>query len=328
MSSGQYPDRDAQLFYELARDRHAAQAETLNLLDSKLAFFLTSSSALLGILIAVYALRPDSFHAPGLALLSGSGLAWLVLTGFTLHAFRHRAWRSGPKLPEVFDLHFSENDERLKWRVANVFWHDYNYNKCHEKRKGRALTWALLLFVTQTVLLLVALLLVAVSGSSESLLTPVVASVVKLGDQGRYFGAVKKFRNVADDRATRYLSTCHGSYPSCGHAPGSSRFAGALFLWICRVILSRASDDKALFGGPRARFVRAGYRPSAVPPFALQIVAVEVLRASRDSASGGRELSRRAAKARIRSDCRRRDSNPQFPGGTASSQPVVRRSRS
>jgi hypothetical protein len=169
MSPGEYPDRDPQLFYELARDRHAAQVDALNSLDTKLAFFLTSSSALLGILVAIYALRPNAFDAPELGLLSASGLAWLVLTGRALNAFRHRAWRSGPKLPDVFDLHFSEDDARLKWRVANVFWHDYNYNKRHEDRKGAALTWALLLFVTQTVLLVAALVLVAAgSGSNGS----------------------------------------------------------------------------------------------------------------------------------------------------------------
>jgi hypothetical protein len=156
------------MFYELARDRHARQADALNSLDTKLAFFLSSSSALLGILVAVYALRPDSFHTFGLVLLTASGIAWAFLTVIALNAFRHRGWRSGPKLPEVFDLHFSEDQKRLHWRVSNVFWHDYNFNKRHENRKGKALTCALLLFVIQTALLVAALLFVAVSGSSES----------------------------------------------------------------------------------------------------------------------------------------------------------------
>ncbi len=80
-----------------------------------------------------------------------------------------RIARSGPQLPYVFDLHFGdESDARLKWRVANVFWHDYNHNKKHEDRKARALTCAISLFVIQTVLLLATLLVVAVSPSSGS----------------------------------------------------------------------------------------------------------------------------------------------------------------
>jgi hypothetical protein len=156
------------MFYELARDRHARQTEALTSLDTKLAFFLTSSAALLSVLVAVYALRPDSFHTFGLVLLAVSGLTSAFLTGIALHAFQHAKWKSGPKLPEVFDLHFSEDQERLKWRVANVFWHDYNFNKRHEDRKATALTVALVLFVIQTALLVGALLYVAVSQSSGS----------------------------------------------------------------------------------------------------------------------------------------------------------------
>jgi hypothetical protein len=67
----------------------------------------------------------------------------------------------------VFNLHFLEDEQRLKWRVANIFWHDYNHNTTHEKRKARALDWALALFVTQTLLLVAALSLVAFSSESD-----------------------------------------------------------------------------------------------------------------------------------------------------------------
>jgi hypothetical protein len=36
MSGGEYPDRDPQMFYELARERHAPQADVLNsLVDTR-----------------------------------------------------------------------------------------------------------------------------------------------------------------------------------------------------------------------------------------------------------------------------------------------------
>jgi len=166
---GKYPDRNTQLFYELARDRHAAQADALGALDTKLAFFLTSSSALLGILLAVYALRSDALHVFEWLLVGLSASAWILITGFALDAFRHRPWSSGPQLQQVFDDHFGERDDnRIRWGVANRFWGDYNRNKEHEVRKGRALTVALLLFVTQTAVLVLGLVLVVVSGSSES----------------------------------------------------------------------------------------------------------------------------------------------------------------
>jgi hypothetical protein len=167
--SGEYPERDPQLFYELARDRHASQADALTALDAKLGLFVATSGALISIVIAVYAIRPNAFHGAALALLAASGLAWLLLTGVTLYAFQARKWKSGPLLPEVFDLSFTdESDSRLMWRVATVFWRDYDCNLAHLKRKGLALKRALWLFATQTVLLVAALVLVATaSGSTD-----------------------------------------------------------------------------------------------------------------------------------------------------------------
>src|SRR6266545_1905216 len=75
-------------------------------------------------------------------------------------------WRSGPERQTVFDLHFSEEkDERLKWRVANTYWHDFNRNKVFADRKGNALALVVRLLVIQTALVAAVLLLLASSGS-------------------------------------------------------------------------------------------------------------------------------------------------------------------
>jgi hypothetical protein len=68
-------------------------------------------------------------------------------------------------------------------------------------------------------------------------------------------GGVEEFRNVANSRATRYLSSCHGSYPSCGHGPGSSCSAGPLFA-VFPGIFSQAGRTADPPGGARGR--RAG----------------------------------------------------------------------
>ena len=109
-------------------------------LDGKLVFLLSGSSALLGILVPVYALRPRAFHGWEFVLPAASGAAWAALTVSALHAFRANVWRSGPKLPQVFDRQFSDEDDATqKWHVANHFWRDYNDNKPLEDRKARAL---------------------------------------------------------------------------------------------------------------------------------------------------------------------------------------------
>lgn len=166
---GAYPNRDPQLFYELARDRHAGQAALLDSLDSKLVFLLSSSSALVGILLAVYALRPDGFHGWEFVLPFASGAAWLALSAFVLHAFWVRGWLSGPKLQKVFNRQFGdENDATQKWHVANHFWCDYNKNKPLEDRKTRAIRVSMCLLVAQTALLAATLVLVALAESETT----------------------------------------------------------------------------------------------------------------------------------------------------------------
>jgi uncharacterized membrane protein len=165
----EFPDRDPQMFYELARERHAAQADTLSVLDNKLIFYLSSSSALVAILIAVYALRPDAFDTWELVLPGASGLAWLLLMALALKALHVKKWLSGPKLDQVFERHFSEEDDAtLKWRVAKGFWKDYEKNGKLEADKRWALNRALVLFILQTAILVTALFLVALSHDSDT----------------------------------------------------------------------------------------------------------------------------------------------------------------
>jgi hypothetical protein len=169
MSRGDYPDRDPQLFYELARDRHAAQADVLASLDSKLTFYLSASGGLLGILVAVFALRPDAFDAAGLVLTIASGLAWLLLTGTALKSLGLVRWKAGPKLDEVSESYRTdESDWSRKWRVAESFQRDYEENKPLEEGKACALKWALRLFIAQILLLVLALVLLALSDDSDT----------------------------------------------------------------------------------------------------------------------------------------------------------------
>jgi hypothetical protein len=163
-----YPDGDADLFLELVRERLASQADALGGLDTKLGIYLSTSCTLISVLFAVYALQPDEFDSLSLGLVAASALLWAFITVIALHGIQHRPFKSGPTLDYVFNLEFSEDERVLKWRVANTFWHDYNANASLVTDKGVALTRSLILLVSQTVLLVVALVVVAVSGASES----------------------------------------------------------------------------------------------------------------------------------------------------------------
>jgi hypothetical protein len=67
---------------------------------------------------------------------------------------------------------------------------------------------------------------------------------VKLLNQGCHFGRIEKRCDLLNSRATRYLARCDASCLSYDHAPGSSRFAGALFFGFAGLILVLASDSR------------------------------------------------------------------------------------
>ena len=89
---------------------------------------------------------------------------------------------------------------------------------------------------------------------------------VKLADEGRNLGRVEECADLSG--AGRYPAGCHASYTSCGQAPGSLRFAGALFYRICRTNYSLAIGRHGLWrcaraqgGSPPIRSTCAGLSP-------------------------------------------------------------------
>jgi hypothetical protein len=235
-----YPDRDPQLFYELARDRHASQSVVLDLLDSKLNFYLTSSGALVSLLVAVYALRPDEFDGWRIVLPAASGAAWLLLTRFALCAVRPNKWEAGPMLQDVYDSHFSKDDDAtLKWRAACHFWSDYDKNKSLMAEKVDALKLSQRLFIIQTALLVAALSLVALSDSGTSRHSPrrsVAARDVPVhAAQGRLVPA-------REDRAVLERARLRSSRPSLTLHYAASEMASRVQWSACA---SRASITRS-----------------------------------------------------------------------------------
>lgn len=160
----QWPERDPQLLYELAGQRLATQLEFIDAADAKLGLLISTSSALVGVAAAVLALRSaQHFSNAGLAMVSLSGLAYVVLSIVTLHGyFVRQDWKVGPNLRQVWDLHFTEpDDSALKWNVARRLWEDADDNLSGHNTKLRAVRVGLRCLVVQTVALVVLLCLIA-----------------------------------------------------------------------------------------------------------------------------------------------------------------------
>jgi hypothetical protein len=162
LKSTRYPQADPQVYLDLARERIAVQLETLDALDNKIGLLFTTSCALLGILAAVVALKVSKLSNGDLAGLAVSiWLFWLV--GFqTEFAYRQRSWRTGPELKQLWRQFVRTQDEKgLHWEIANRIRLDYERNKEPAVIKEHALSVILPLVIAQSLVLVLALVLVA-----------------------------------------------------------------------------------------------------------------------------------------------------------------------
>jgi hypothetical protein len=163
-----YPDRGSQLFYELAKDRLSMQLEFIDAVDNKLGLLFSGSSALMGILVAIFAIRGVSipFGVGEFLIISISGALYIVGGWITYDAYRPRQWHLGPKLSQVWaDLRAEAIDEdQVRWRVARSFWRNYEDNLERQAEKAKRLPLLVFVVILQVAALCSALGLVAAGG--------------------------------------------------------------------------------------------------------------------------------------------------------------------
>lgn len=158
----EYPKRDPQLFYELAKDRLNTQLSMMSALDGKIGLLVTFASTMLGILGAVFALS-NSHGVLHLVLLVAAGVPWAFTAFLGIRAYQGRNWSVGPKLDQLWGLMWSDRDDAsLRWAAAIVLWADYEENHEAHDAKGNAFRSIFVAVVIQTLVVALALALVAV----------------------------------------------------------------------------------------------------------------------------------------------------------------------
>lgn len=168
-----YPPGDAILFLELTRDRLHTQLEFIDAVDNKIGLLVSVASALMGGLAAIFALRSVQtisvssaktapFGATELTTLALAGAAYLYASYRGLRAYFRRDWHTGAALNDVWGLMWKSDDERvLAWKIASTQWHCIKQNLAAEKEKADALPVLLGAVILQSVLVVLALALVA-----------------------------------------------------------------------------------------------------------------------------------------------------------------------
>ena len=116
----------------------------------------------MGILAAVFALRAEPLDTGDIALIALSSVAYLTASGLGIRAYFCRVWELGPDMPQVWKKMWAQDDDDLlKWKVSVSLWDCYENNRAGQKIKSDALPVILIAVVNQTLLLALALFLVA-----------------------------------------------------------------------------------------------------------------------------------------------------------------------
>jgi hypothetical protein len=157
-----HPKRDPDVYYDLTRAQLAVQLETLDAIDNKVGLLFSTSSALLGILAAVFALRPGKLGCYEYLALGAFVALYLFVCWQSERAYRCRDWETGPDLKQVYRAYNKPGDDDWqKWEIANRFRIAYEKNQVLMNVKSEALRLILPCVMTQTLILVLALILVA-----------------------------------------------------------------------------------------------------------------------------------------------------------------------
>ena len=137
---------DPQLAYDQAHDQLANQLAAVDSLAAKGGAFLAVGSTLVGIAVAVIALKPGE-HAAAIVVLAIIVLAYLTMTYCTVRIFGERAWRQGPSAVEIAtDLRSGTSEIECKWRATRTLLLDRAANQGPYEtnlRRTRVTAWML-----------------------------------------------------------------------------------------------------------------------------------------------------------------------------------------
>jgi hypothetical protein len=113
---------------DLARDQLGYLLASADAAETKTGIVFGVGSTLLGLLVAIVALRPPSTPW-SIGSASAAGATYLTLTVFCLFVYRTDKWRMGPNVRLLARKWRTRTAEANKWAVLQTLLMDYM--KCH-----------------------------------------------------------------------------------------------------------------------------------------------------------------------------------------------------
>ncbi len=156
-----FPNKNPDLVLNLAMNRFKTQQLQIHSLDGKLGNLLGLGSALLAILAASLALGEGPISVIVWVFSGISLIAYLIMAGFFLRAYRVKAFEAGPDLGEAWDYTRKYDIEKMGWWAAESFKKSYENNKKNVDLKIRLVKRNIWLIAAQTITLVIGLIIVA-----------------------------------------------------------------------------------------------------------------------------------------------------------------------
>jgi hypothetical protein len=131
LTDEQFPDRDPAIWYELSKDALDRQLSFVDAIDAKVGGLLGSGSALLGILVAVYALKTDAVKQTQISWLIGASIFYGVLALASFVTLMRHTWGTGPSVRtlegDARDRGYT--DSQIRWKAASTYLDDMERNE-------------------------------------------------------------------------------------------------------------------------------------------------------------------------------------------------------
>jgi hypothetical protein len=155
------PKHDPDPWLEIAKEKLAQQLANIDAIDAKVGTFLATGSALLGLFVAVFALRPSTVGNAQAGLLVASFVAYAIVAIGTGAALLPRTWGTGPDLDKEWKSHKGASVHELKWRLASRYQKDFRTNKGTLDLKQAGLKLSTIALTGETILVAVGLFSIA-----------------------------------------------------------------------------------------------------------------------------------------------------------------------
>jgi putative flippase GtrA len=160
MPDDEAPGGDPSLLIELARDQLGYQQGAADAAETKAGIFFGVGSTLLGVLVAIVALKPPH-TAWSIAAACAVTASYVVLTGASLWAYRTDEWKIGPDIRKVSDVWPKRSLQTNKLAALQTVLTAYEYNDrtSYRHKMKRAQVTAYALFAETLTLGVLALLI-------------------------------------------------------------------------------------------------------------------------------------------------------------------------